>query len=496
MALLPLKVPSGVVRNGTQYQVGGRWYDANLVRWNNGVMLPVGGWQKLNSTNAFSGVCRGLFTWKDNSVNRYLAVGTNSKLYVWNETGNLVNITPTSFLAGRVDSIYGQGFGSGDFGTQVYGVARTGGGNVADAATWSFDSWGQNLIACAPHDGKLYEWSLNPANKAVAITNAPTDNLGVIVTPERYLVALGAGGTPRKVQWSDQEDNTTWTATATNTAGDFELQTSGVIQTAKRVRGQILILTDTDAHTMNYLGPPFVYGFEKVGSFCGAAGPNAAVAIDTFAVWMGNDNFHIFDGIVQTLPSDVRDYVFGDFNRVQSAKVYAGVNAKFSEVWWFYPSANSTENDRYVVWNYMEKHWAIGTLPRTAYMSGDLFKFPFAAAPDGYVYEHENGWTAAGASLVEQRYAESGSVEIGNGDNIVVARQLIPDERTQGQTRVKFKTRYTPNGTEATLGPYSLTNYTDVRFTGRQVAMRIEGAADADWRVGTLRLDAVPGGKR
>lgn len=496
MPLVPLKVPPGVYRNGTQYQVGGRWYDANLVRWNDGLMLPVGGWQRLNSAAPFTGVCRGLYAWRKNTVGRYLAIGTNSNLYAWDESGNLIDITPTSFPAGRVSAIYGLGYGISTYGTTAYGVARSGGGNVSEAATWSFDNWGDHLVACAPHEGHLLEWDLNAANKAAVITNAPASCRGVIVTPERYLVALGAGDNPRKVQWSNQEDNTVWTPSATNTAGDQELQTNGSIYTAKRVRGQTLILTSTDAHTMTYLGPPFVYGFERVGSFCGVAGPNAAAAVDSFCVWMSDSNFHIFDGALNILPCDVRDYVFGDFNRPQASKVYAGVNAQHKEIWWFYPSADSDECNRYVTWNYAEKHWSIGQLARTAWTSTGVFPYPMAAGTDGYVYEHEHGWTANGASLASSRYVESGAVEIGNGDNVSVVRQMLPDERSQGQTQVKFKTRFTPEGAQSTYGPYSLTNYTDLRFTGRQVALRVEGVADDAWRVGVPRLDIVAGGRR
>lgn len=505
MPLTPLNIPPGVFRNGTQYQTAGRWYDANLVRWIDGLLLPVGGWSKMNSS-AFAGVCRGLFAWRDNLFARYLALGTNTKLYAWNDSGTLFDITPAGFNPGRVDAIYGGGYGYGVYGGNgttvlaggTYGTPRTVGVTVKllEAATWMFDNWGEYLVGCAPHDGKIYEWALNTASVATAVTNAPASNRGVFVTPERHLVALGAGGDPRKVQWSSQEDRNNWSPSATSTAGDFELQTNGVIQSARRLRGQNLIFTTLDVHTMTYVGMPYVYGFERAGSFCGAAGPNAIAAAESFCVWMGNESFYMFDGALRTLPCDVRDYVFGDINSAQLSKVYAGINSKFSEVWWFYPSANSTENDRYVLWNWRENHWSIGALSRTAWTSGGIFSNPIAANASGYIYSHENGWTNDGAALTSTRYAESGAIEIGNGDQVSIVRQMLPDERTQGQTRAKFKTRFTPEGPETTHGPYSMSNYTDVRFTGRQVAVRVEGNSDADWRVGTPRIEVVPGGRR
>lgn len=495
MSLYPVKLPPGVYRNGTEYQSQGRWYDANLVRWYEGTMRPVGGWMRENPT-AFDGVCRGLYAWKSNDYTRWAAVGTNSKLYAYAGSA-LTDITPTSFSAGRVDSVYGLGYGVSSFGTGNYGVKRPGLGLVLEAATWSLDNFGQYPVMVAPHDGRLLYWDLNALNKATVVhSSAPTSNRAVVVTPERFLVALGAGGNPRLVQWADQESLTVWSPAATNQAGDFELATSGTIMAGRRVRGATLIWTDTDVHSMTYIGTPYVYSFDRVGGFCGAAGPNAVAALDAEAYWMGTNGFFKYNGTVVPIPCDVQDYVFSDINRVQAAKIYAGANTAFGEIWWFYPSANSIENDRYVVFNYREGHWSIGQLARTAWTGSGVFEYPLAAGTDGYIYDHEMGWTANGTPITSQRYARSGPTEIGNGDRVVIASMLIPDEKTQGQAKVSFKTRFTPNGLESTFGPYTLTDYTSVRFTGRQVSVEIDGNSDADWRVGILRIDGVLGGTR
>jgi hypothetical protein len=491
--LAPLKIPPGVYRNGTNYQAAGRYWDANLVRWYEGTMRPIGGWQRA-TTDTLSGSARGMFSWRDNDYDKWLAIGTHSKLYVWNG-GNFYDITPSSYTVGRSSSFAGYGYGAGSYGASTWGTKRSVGAEL-DATTWSLDNWGENLVACANSDGKLYEWALNTGSDAAAITNAPTDNTALIVTPERYLFALGAGGNPRLVQWSDQEDNTVWTPSGTNTAGSLELQTNGRILAAKRVRGQILILTETDAHVMNYLGPPLVYGQEKVGSFCGMVGPQACAVIEGGAVWMSAKSFFLFNGQIQPLPCSVGDYVFTDINLDQTAKVYAGQNSAFGEVWWFYPSASSDEVDRYVIWNYRENHWSIGGLTRTCWTDAGVFQYPLAVGTDGYLYEHESGWTDNGSPLTSTRYAESGPVEFGVGDRFMAVRQILPDEKSQGQVKLTFYTKPTPESSSTTYGPYTMQPYTNARFTGRQVAMRVVGNADADWRVGTIRLDAVPGSGR
>jgi hypothetical protein len=490
---LPLKLPPGIYRNGTEYQAAGRWYDANLVRWYENTLRPMGGWRK-RASGQMSGLCRGFITWRDNSANRWIAAGTHTKLYAMNEAGTLKEITPTSFTAGIADSLSKTGYGYSTYGTLAYGTARPDTGLITPATTWSMDTWGEYLIACSNADGKIYEWQLGftTPTLAAAITNAPTGNKAVLVTAERILFALGAGGNPRKVQWCDQENNTLWTPAGDNQAGDYELATPGTLLAGKRVKGVNLLFTDVDVHTAQYVGAPFVYGFEKAGSGCGLISAQAVAAIDTAAIWMSKSGFWIYDGYVKPLPSDVSDYVFGNINFNQASKVYAVHNSKFGEIWWYYPSSGSNENDSYVTYNYRENHWNIGTLARTAGTDAGVFANPLAVSTDGFIYEHEVGFAYDSASL----YAESGPVQLGNGDNIMSVRQVIPDEQTLGEAVVSFKTRNYPTGTQSTFGPYTAANPTDVRFAARQVNMKVTGNTLADWRIGVMRLDAIPSGKR
>lgn len=491
MPLIPLNIPPGVYRNGTDFQASNRWLDANLVRWVDGTMRPVGGWVQRDTVGASAP--RAAVSWRDLGGTRRYAAGFHNALKAVLASGTVIDITPGDLVAGDVNAEVNTGYGGSFYGLQRYGVVRADNGSYQEATTWALDNWGQNLLACSVADGRILEWDLNPANNAAPIAGAPINNFSMVVTAERFVFALGAGGNPRKVQWSDREDNTAWAPLVENEAGDFELQTNGQIMLGIKTRGQTLIITDHDAHAATYQGPPFIYGFERVGSACGVLSRRAAAAVDEGVFWMGRRGFHLYaGGVVQDIPSDVADYVFSSINGAQVSKVYAVSNQQHNEVWWFYPSATSNENDRYVVLNYAEKHWSIGQIQRTAAIDSGVFRDPIWFDAGGLSYDHETGLAHGGADV----YAESGPISLANGDNVLVATMLIPDERTQGDVSATFRTRFHPNDVQRTYGPYSMANPTDVRFTGRQIRMRVDAEKMADWRVGVMRLEAKAGGFR
>ena len=440
------------------------------------------------------------------------------------------------------------------------------------------------------------------------ITNAPINNKSQLVTEERFIFALGAGGNSRLVSWSDKENINEWEPSAVNESGSIELQTAGQLMQGIRTRAGTLLLTDTDIHLAVYVGPPYVYSFNRIGTHCGTISRLSAIATDQGAFWMGQENFFYFDGnSVQVLPCDVHDYVFGDFNSAQQSKVWAFANGPNNEVWWFYCSESSTEIDRYVAYDYREKHWLIGDLSRTAGVSRGVFAYPFlagqetktveynvtvandsgnkfyistysgsapsidlikgntyrfkqddvsnaghplrfSAQPDGVwgggveyttgvtkvgtpgtagsyteiviseytptlyffcashsqmggqanileksiIYQHEVGLNYDGQS----QFAETGPISLQNGDTMLKVNSVIPDEKTQGDVQMTFKTRFHPNDTERTYGPFDPTNPTSLRFSGRQIRMRVSGDEAADWRVGVMRLNVKPGGRR
>lgn len=492
MALIPLKLPAGVYKNGTEFEQSNRWRDASLIRWSEGSMRPVGGWDNF-VTSGIAAAPRGMHGWRDLGFSNNIAVGTYEKLYAISSAGTVTDITPTSFTVGRESAIQNTGYGGGLYNDGYYSTARSPSSNWLPATTWSIDNFGEDLVACSTTDKKLHLWDVNGGGVAAPITNAPIGNEGLLVTEERFLFALGADNNPRKIQWCDKENLTSWTPSATNEAGDIELQTSGSIRSAVRVRGRTLILTDTDAHLAVYQGPPYVYGFERVGSACGTDSPKSLIAVDQAAFWMGQKGFFLFDGsAIKELNCEVSDHVFRDINNNQISKVYATHNSRFSEVWWFYASADSTENNRYVAYDYKDNIWMIGELSRTAAIDTGILRYPIWADSTGKLYFQEYGFNHDGAT----QFVESGPISLGNGDNIMHVTDLIPDELTQGQVTAKFKTRLYPNGTESEFGSFTMSNPTSVRFSGRQVRMRVESTVNNDWRVGTMRIEAKAGGKR
>lgn len=493
MAYIPLQIPPGVFKNGTEYQSKGRWNDANLLRWYEGTMRPVLGWRKRQSTQ-LTGRPSGIISWKDNSSDRWIAVGTQSKLYVINALGTTKEITPTGITAGNADAVVKLGYGYGAYGTDEYGTIRRDTGTFTPATTWALDTWGEYLVACASSDGKIYEWDLgfSTPDLAAAVANAPINNQSLLVTGERFLFALGASGNQRKVQWSDQEDNTTWTPSALNQAGDFEITSVGTLQCGKRLRGNNLLFTDVDVHVATYIGPPYVYSFERAGTGCGVISKQSVAVNDNAAIWMSQNGFWYYDGFVKPLVSDVSDYVFSNINKTQASKVYCIHNSKFGEVWWLYPSSGSNENDSYVSFNYRENHWSIGSLSRTVGVDAGVFENPLMTSADGYVYEHEVGFNYDGATV----YAESGPIEIAIGERTLSLTGMIPDEKTTGNVTASFSTKFYPNTTKYEYGPYTLSSPTSIRITGRQVAVKIQGNTLTDWRVGVIRFDGKLGSLR
>lgn len=500
MPLIPLQLPAGIHRVGTDYESSNRWRDANLIRWEDQSMRPIGGWvERDDLSSSFTSAPRAAHVWIDNTGESHQAYGSADELVYVNQGGVVTDITPAGFTTGDEDAAANRGFGGGLYGRGLFGTRRLGSNTFQEADTWSLDNYGQNLVGCSTSDGKLYEWDLNTANNATQITNSPISCKGLVVTEERFIFALQADGNRRKISWCDREDNTTWTAAATNEAGDLELQTSGEIMCGIRMRGRTLILTNVDAHIATYQGPPYVYGFERVGTACGTVSRKSAVAIDQGAFWMGRDGFFVFDGsIAKRMQCDVTDAVFDNINHNQMSKAFAVNNSDHSEAWWFYPSSESTENNRYVYYNYMDNYWGIGQIERTCGTDQGVFENPIWVEPDGHTYNHE----IIGASHgTDTPFCESGPISLGNGDTVMKVNKVIGDEITQGDVKLQFKTRFYPNETERTYPSdstyYSLDNApTSVRFSGRQMRMRVTADTTSSFRVGTMRVNAESGGRR
>jgi len=496
MAYLPLKIPPGVMRSGTEYQAQGRWYDAHLVRWYDGKVLgPIGGWVQ-KSTTTVTGKPRAIVVWKSNDGTRRAAIGTHSKLYAMVSTGVLSDITPAGFTSGITDSTVKTGYGKGLYGKGAYGTPRPDTGNAEPATVWDLDIWGQYLVGCTKDDGILYEWQ--NTSVAAAITNAPVDCSGLVVHPKRLLIALGAGGNPRKWQWSTVGDNTVWTPSATNQAGSDEIPQGSLI-TARAVGDQVIMLTDIDAYVVDYLGLPYVLRARKVGDACGALSKGCIVSAGSFVAWWSKSGYWVYDGVVRPLRCDLWDDLAHNLTTAQQSKITGFHNAKNQEIWWFYPRDGASEITDYVFWSYRYDHWANGTLTRLSGCAPGIFDTPFCVGSDGYVYEHELGFQYSGSAP----YARGGPIEIGNGDRVMHVLGIVPDQAHSthtdaGGVTVSFRTRLYPDADETVLAEVELSDggKTDLRFSARQVELVVTGVAATHWRFGDARLDVRPGGRR
>jgi len=492
MQYVKLQLPPGVARQGTEYAVQGRYFDANLMRWHQGVIQPVGGWRQF-SDSTLTGKPRAMMTWVTNSNTIFAFVGTHSNAYVLTQSGVVTDITPTSgFTTGRADAESGGGYGASTYGTGTYGDPRPNTSVVNPATIWTVDQFGQLPIACAETDGTIWEWDLNTANNLVAVTNAPTGNAAVMVTNDLFVFALGASSNPRKVAWCDRANRTDWTPSATNLAGDVELKTNGKIRCGKRIRGGELIFTDVDVHLARYVGKPSVYVFDQVGEACGVISQGSVATVANRAYWMGQNGFFVYDGYTKPLRCDVLEYVFNNLNTQQQSKVVAVHNTEFNEIWWYYPCGDSTECDCYVYYNYVDDHWGIGTLTRLSGAPKGVFGNLLLAGDDGYIYEHEITQSRDNRDAT----LRAAPIELGNGERYMYAREYVPDEGTVGDSTIRFFTRLYPQATENTHGPFTSASPKLVRFSGRQVGWEYTIASGTDGRIGVPRLKVTPGGAR
>ena len=422
---------------------------------------------------------------------------------------------------------------------------------------WVLDNYGTKLIALI-YNGKCFEWDsgvANPtANRATVIAGAPTASRHMLVSPvDRHLIFLGTettiGDTSTQddmfIRFSDQESTSDYTPTATNTAGTQRLANGSKIMGAIRGRDAIYIWTDSAIFLMRFVGQPFTFSFEQVGTNCGLIGKNACMEVDGTAFWMSENGFFQYSGQLQSMPCLVEDHVFDGLNSTPRDLINAGLNNLFGEVSWYYCSAGSDVVDRVVTYNYLESVmlkkpiWYTGTLARTAWSDSSVFDRPHACYyntaddvsydvvgnTDGITiyYEHEKGTdqvdaggvvTAVVANILsgdfditQKRAAQGqmiGTPDLrGDGEYIMKIRRFIPDFITQtGDTRITLFLRDYPNNSAASssLGPFTITSSTDkvdTRARARAIALKIENTSTSqNWKLGTFRLDIQPDGRR
>ena len=419
-----------------------------------------------------------------------------------------------------------------------WGTPAVGTGFGARLRLWSESNYGQDLIF-NPRSGGIYYWSVNANpnifDRGVQITstNAPISCEHVMVSDaSRFVLAFGVNdyvGTPGEnienpmlIRWSDQEDYTSWTPAITNQAGSYTLSHGSRIVTTAQSRQEILVWTDSALYSMQYLGPPFVWGFQILADNISIAGPNATATANNVTYWMGTDKFYMYSGRVETLPCTLRSYVFNDINMSQSNQFFAGTSEGYNEVWWWYCSANSTTIDRYVVYNHLERIWYYGTMERTSWMDSPLRSEPMGTTYGNKLVYHEtgvdDGTTNPPSPIVA--YVQSSDFDIGDGHNFGFVWRIIPDVTFDGSSvnapaldftvrprqfpGSNYGTSNSPTvaSTQSYAGQrtYNVQQFTEqvyVRVRGRQMAFKVSSdTLGTAWQLGIPRIEVRPDGRK
>lgn len=447
-------------------------------------------------------------------------------------TGGTATVGTYQINTGTNAQTFGTGWGAGVWSRDTWGSGASVGSTGANLRLWGGDNYGEDFIFNV-RDGGVYYWAKDTAfPRAVALsslsgaTYAPTIAKQMLVSDtERHVIAFGCddetttGVTgvqdPLLIRFSSQEDLTDWQTLPTNTAGSIRIGTGSEIICAVETKQQTLVFTDVSVHAMQYLGPPFSFGINLLSDNISIAGPNATTSVDDAVFWMGQGDFFVYDGVVSQLPCTVKDYVFSDINLGQAAKIVCGVNQNFGEIWWFYPSASSEENDRYVIFNYQQKLWYFGTMARTAWTHKNVGSSPMGTGLDHMTYLHESGLddgsTDPASPIVA--YVESSGQDIGDGDQFAFITRIIPDitfRNSPGEPSATLTVKmanfpganFSQSNSRDVIrtATYPVEQYTNqlyVRLRGRSFTFRVESSdTSVTWRFGLPRIDLRTDGRR
>jgi hypothetical protein len=650
MAFIKLQFKPGLNRDQTNYSGEGGWFECDKIRFRSGYPQKIGGWQK-GSTQAFDGVCRQMWSWVTSYSDNFLAVGTNSKLYI-EAGGNFSDITPLrtavptlsspntnncvnvsnglttvtinlgtthgaitgsyvvisgvvgtgapqtvggvpiteingnhqitvidadsfSFVVttaatstvnnaggtavdidfelgpGNAITTGGYGWGAGSWGRDAWGLGTTNNPIRLPQCDWWFDNFDNDLVANVRND-EGYWWArgtqLDPASalstKAIRLVDyavaegytgasVPVQIMQLLVSQQdKHLIAFGAvpfGSTnpddfdPLLIRWADQDTPGDWTPTQTNTAGDLRISRGSRIVRALPTRQEILVWTDTNLYTLQFLGTIDVFGLQEYADNISIMSPRCMASAANITYWMGQDKFYAYTGRVETLPCSLRNHVFTNFNYGQAEQVVCGTNEQWNEIWWFYPSGSADYNDSYVVYNHLERIWYYGTMERTAWLDTPLREQPMAAntpinseadpitTGDGYIYDHEVGVDDDGAAM--ESYIQSNDFDLEDGDRFILTRRIVPDIDFSGseietpEVTLQIRPRNFPGSAfrtdpadsqrviENTVGAF--TDQVFVRARARQMALKImSDQLGVNWQLGAPRLDARADGTR
>jgi hypothetical protein len=614
MQLVDLKFRPGVDKQDTAYSAGDerKYIDSDFVRFHYGKPERWGGWTNLpNPNKTIVGVVRDTHSWVGLDGLRYLALGTNRKLYIYNE-GAVYDITPiretqaltnpfttngtttvsvadsshnaklgdfvtfdsfssidgldmnqefeitsitdannykvthTSTASGSTSggggsgnakyqinvgpatSTYGLGWGTDTWSSGTWGTASSSSDVVIVGRNWSLDNFGEDLIATVL-DGGTFIWdtSAGTGTRATALSNAPTaSRFSLVSTDTRHLLifgtetTIGSTGTQDDLffRFSDREDATDFTPVATNEAGSLRISDGSRIVGAVKSAGQILVWTDTSLHGIQFVGTPFTFGLRQLGANAGLIAQHAAIEVNGIAYWMSDDAFYLYDGVVKKMPCSVQDFVFDDISYTNKNDIAVGLNTAYNEIIWYYPSANASQIDRAVAYNYLEGTWYTLSLGRTTWLGAYVYEKPIATeynasatanvstilgltAGASFIYEHESGNNQADGTAITA-FLETGSVEIADGDQLMSINKLVPDFSNLANTMTaRLTLEQYPQSSANVTSNASITSTTEkvsVRGRGRAVKIRYttNTVDDTPWRLGSQKLEIRPDGRR
>ena len=623
MALQKLQFKAGINQDVTNYSNEGGWYECDKVRFLNGYPEKIKGWQQ-NGTYTLDGTCRALFGWVTSFTDNFLAIGTNSKVYIdvgenLNDitpiratseannifaatdgsstivvtssshgaaTGDFVTFSDAASLGGnitanvlnqnykitRIDSnsysisakdvdgntvtanssdsgnggtstvqtfeiTAGNGtveYGYG-WGTSTWGRLTWGSGSLQPVifplTVWFFDNFNNDLIMNVNTDGKgaIYYWArgsvVDPTNviatRAVLLSSRSNasdvpDEVGQIMMSQvdRHLLAFGStpfgGGDfdPLLIRFANQNEPENFTPSSLNSAGFLKVSSGSKIVTAFRTRQEILVFTEMSLHSLQFLGTTDVFGLSELETNISIASPRSVAGASNVVYWMGSDKFYLYNGKVNTLPCPLRDLVFNNINFDALPYVYAGTVETHNEIWWFYPSKNSSINDSYITYNYAENLWFYGSLNRSAWLDSNLRQFPQAVG-DNFVYNHEIGNDADGSAM--SAFITSSDFDIGDGEKFTLVKRIIPDVSFTGSNaseptvKMTVKPRNFPGSTysveqDKNVIETSVNVFTEqvfLRARARQMGFKISSdSLGTTWKLGSPRLDGKPDGRR
>jgi hypothetical protein len=457
-----------------------------------------------------------------------------NNFYFATSTSATSSAGPTYVNSGNVNTTYyitlgalppNSGYGEGQYGYGGYGQGTVSTGSTGTAITatdWTLDNYGELLVAC-PAGGPIYYWSPEGTLLKAQIIggNAPLVNDGIFVAmPERQIVAWGSSFTlspdPLTIRYSDVANIQSWNATSINQAGSYRIPTGSKIVVCIQGPQQGLIWTDLDIWAMQYVGPPNVYGFNKIGTNCGAISRHCVGTMNGVIYWMSQKQFFMMAGSGPVpIPCPIFDVVFQNINTSYYSKVVCAVNSQFNEVTWYYPSASATENDSYVKYNIVLQQWDYGSLGRTAWIDQSVLGAPIGSGTNNFIYQHEIG-NNAGNNTAMLTTAQTGYFELNQADNMIFIDQIWPDMKwgtyaqyggdvfppVSGTTAAVyitfFATNY-PDDTPTQYGPYLMTattEYLSVRIRARLMSIQVSSTdVNTFWRLGGIRYRYQQDGK-